>query len=94
MSGQNEQQVTEQAAPTKQAAATQDADGAAPAAASETTPKGFVPYFNEEYEFKLGDFGDLGPAMRLSIAFGFMLAAAGLLYCATWWWVGFPPASN
>jgi hypothetical protein len=90
MAGQHEQQVTEQAAATKDPGA----DGAAPAAMNETTPKGFVPFFNEEYEFKLGAFGDLGPAVRLSIAFGFMLLTAGALYCATWWWVGFSPASN
>jgi hypothetical protein len=84
MSGQNKQQVTEQAE------ATQDpgAGGAAPANAGETTPKGFVPFFNEEYEFKLGAFGDLGPAMRLTIAFGFMLLAAGMLYVLSVGWVG------
>ena len=84
MAGPNEQNLIDQT--TAEPAATDAAPGA-----PESTPKGFVPFFNEEYEFKLGAFGELGPAIRLSIAFGFMLLAAGLFYCATWWWVGIPP---
>ena len=68
-------------------------DAATPAAAEQPAEPGknFVPFFNEDYKFRLGALGDLGPALRLTIAFGFMLLTAALLYCATWWWVGIPP---
>ena len=91
MAGPNEQELTEQAAaPSAESAG----DASTAGTTSEQNPKGFVPFFNEEYEFKLGSLGELGPAIRLSIAFGFMLLAAGLFYCATWWWVGIPPMGN
>jgi hypothetical protein len=57
-------------------------------------PKGFVPFFNEEYEFKLGGLGDVGIAARLGAIFVFMLLAAALMYMGAWWWVGTHPLAN
>ena len=57
-------------------------------------PKGFVPFFNEEYEFKLGSLGDVGIAARLGAIFVFMLLAAAFMYMGAWWWVGTHPLAN
>ena len=57
-------------------------------------PQAFVPFFNEEYEFKLGGLGDVGIAARLGAIFVFMLLAAALMYMGAWWWVGTHPLAN
>ena len=54
----------------------------------------FVPFFNEEYEFRLGGLGDLGIAYRLAAIFFFMLLAAGMMYVGAWWWVGTHPLAQ
>ena len=69
------------------------AEGAAPAAPQADGPKGFVPFFNEEYEFR-GGLGDIGSAARLGAIFVFMLLAAALMYMGAWWWVGTHPLAN
>ena len=79
MPEQSEQQGVEQAAAPDQAAR--------PAPA-------FVPFFNEEYEFRLGGLGDVGTAYRLGAIFVFMLVAAALMYMGAWWWVGTHPLAH
>ena len=70
----------------------------APAAGTVTTPDGekktFVPYFNEEYQFKLGTLGDVETAYRLGAIFVLMLIAAALMYLGAWWWVGTHPLAQ
>jgi hypothetical protein len=85
---------------------TQDAQATAPGANGATTPdaapsaspngekQAFVPFFNPEYEFRLGTVGDLGSAYRLGAIFVFMLAAAAMMYLAAWWWVGTHPLAQ
>jgi hypothetical protein len=71
------------------------ANGATPTGAEPTGEKQtFVPFFNPEYEFRLGTFGDLGSAYRLGAIFIFMLAAAAMMYLAAWWWVGTHPLAQ
>jgi len=64
------------------------ANGAAGAAPTNPAgeKQGFVPFFNEEYEFRSG-LGEMGPAYRLAAVFVFMLVAAALMYMASVWWV-------
>ena len=68
------------------------ADPAAPAAAN--GEKGFVPFFNEDYVFKLGMLGDVGTAYRLGAIFVLMLIAAVLMSLCAWWWVGTHPLAH
>ena len=88
MSEQNQQPAEQSPAPA--------ADGAAPAAGAPAAPgeKTFVPFFNEEYEFRLGGLGDVGTAYRLGAIFIFMLVAAALMYMGAWWWVGTHPLAH
>lgn len=109
MTDRNEQQV-ETADPTAAAApgapapeaataeaTTADAMDAAPPGTI-TTPDGekkpFVPFFNEEYEFKLGSLGDTATAYRLGAIFLLMLIGAALMYLGAWWWVGTHPLAQ
>jgi hypothetical protein len=87
---------------------TQDVEATAPDASGATPPtegspeagppggekQVFVPFFNPEYEFRLGGLGDLGSAYRLGAIFIFMLAAAAMMYFAAWWWVGTHPLAQ
>ena len=85
---------------------TQDVQAAAPDApqtmpsegAAAGTPAGekqaFVPFFNPEYEFRLGTLGDVGIAYRLAAIFIFMLVAAVMMYMCAWWWVGTHPLAQ
>jgi hypothetical protein len=86
---------------------TQDVQAAAPdaqqppspqAGAAASTPAGekqtFVPFFNPEYEFRLGSLGDVGIAYRLAAIFIFMLVAAVMMYMGAWWWVGTHPLAH
>ena len=69
----------------------------APAAGADKPPQGekvFVPFFNEDYQFRLGGLGDLGIAYRLAAIFIFMLLAAGMMYVGAWWWVGTHPLAQ
>ena len=59
---------------------------AAPAGAAAGEKPGFVPFFNEEYEFHSG-LGEMGPAYRLAAVFVFMLVFAAMTYMASVWWV-------
>jgi hypothetical protein len=54
----------------------------------------FVPFFNEEYEFKLGALGDVDTAYRLGAIFVLMLLAAAMMYIGAWWWVGTHPLAQ
>ena len=76
MSEQNQQPAEQQPASA--------ADGATPAAGTPAAEgeKTFVPFFNEEYEFRLG------------AIFVFMLVAAALMYMGAWWWVGTHPLAH
>ena len=70
-----------------------------PAKADVTTPapdgpQAFVPYFNEEYEFKLGALGDVDTAYRLGAIFVLMLVGAVMMYMCAWWWVGTHPLAQ
>jgi hypothetical protein len=58
----------------------------APAGAAAGEKQGFVPFFNEEYEFRSG-LGEMGPAYRLVAIFVFMLVFAAMMYMASVWWV-------
>jgi hypothetical protein len=78
MPEQSEQQSVEQAATPDQPA----------------RPQAFVPFFNEEYQFRLGGLGDVGIAYRLGAIFVFMLVAAALMYMGAWWWVGTHPLAH
>jgi hypothetical protein len=62
--------------------------GAASAAQDGTAgeKQAFVPFFNEDYEFRSG-LGEVGPAYRLAAVFLLMLVAAAMLYMASVWWV-------
>ena len=104
MTEQNQQQAT---TPEQTTTATAEAspaaapDAAAPDAAppgTVTTPTGeqkpFVPFFNEEYEFKLGALGDTDTAYRLGAMFLLMLIGAALMYMGAWWWVGTHPLAQ
>jgi hypothetical protein len=63
------------------------ANGAAAAPGTAGGEKqGFVPFFNEEYEFRSG-LGEMGPAYRLAAIFLFMLVAAAMMYMASVWWL-------
>ena len=66
------------------------------AAAAPTDPakKEFVPFFNEEYEFRLGALGDVDTAYRLGAIFVIMLIAATMMYLCAWWWVGTHPLAQ
>ena len=109
MTEQNEQQVqtadqtaaAAPAAPPSEAPAPEtmapEATDAAPPGTI-TTPDGekkpFVPFFNEEYEFKLGSLGDTDTAYRLGAIFLLMLIGAALMYLGAWWWVGTHPLAQ
>ena len=88
------------AAPPAQHPADAPATAAADAAPAGTVaspggePKTFVPFFNEEYEFKLGALGDVETAYRLGAIFVLMLIAAALMYLGAWWWVGTHPLAQ
>lgn len=56
--------------------------------------KNFVPFFNEDYQFRLGTLGDMGLAYRLVAIFLFMVAAAVMMYLTAWWWVGTHPLAH
>jgi hypothetical protein len=60
----------------------------------EQESKKFVLYRYEDYRFHLGGLGDLGPAYRLIIIFGFMLVAAAAMYMGAWWFVGTHPLAQ
>ena len=73
----------------------------APAPAADATPsqpdpakKEFVPFFNPEYEFKLGTLGDVDTAYRLGAIFILMVLAAVMMYMCAWWWVGTHPLAQ
>ena len=73
--------------------------GSAPGTDPAPTPadpakKEFVPFFNEEYEFKLGALGDVATAYRLGAVFVLMLIAAVMMYLCAWWWVGTHPLAQ
>ena len=99
MTEQNQQQAT---TPEETTAAVAEMSPAAAADAAPpgtiTTPGGeqkpFVPYFNEEYEFKLGALGDTDTAYRLGAMFLLMLIGAALMYMGAWWWVGTHPLAQ
>ena len=74
---------------------------AAPVAAADAAPsqpdaakKEFVPFFNPEYEFKLGTLGDVDTAYRLGAIFILMVLAAVMMYLCAWWWVGTHPLAQ
>lgn len=72
---------------------------AAPSTDAAQTPadpakKEFVPFFNEEYEFKLGALGDVDTAYRLGAVFVLMLIGAVMMYLCAWWWVGTHPLAH
>lgn len=100
MSEQSQQQVQPAdettAAAAESAPAPEAADAAPPGTI--TTPGGekkpFVPFFNEEYEFKLGTLGDTDTAYRLGAIFLLMLIGAALMYLGAWWWVGTHPLAQ
>ena len=69
-------------------------EGAAPAQSPAGEKQGFVPFFNPEYEFRLGGLGDMGIAYRLAAIFVFMLVAAVMMYMCAWWWVGTHPLAQ
>ncbi len=100
MTEQNRQQVQTADDTTTALPETQDASAAADAvpAGTVTTPDGekkpFVPFFNEEYEFKLGSLGDTDIAYRLGAIFVLMLIGAALMYLGAWWWVGTHPLAQ
>ena len=87
----SEQDVQPAAQPPASAADGSAPPAGAPAAQGEKT---FVPFFNEEYEFRLGGLGDVGTAYRLGAIFVFMLVAAALMYMGAWWWVGTHPLAH
>ena len=75
---------------------TQEVQATAPTATegapAQTAPAGgekqsFIPFFNPEYEFRLGALGDMSIAYRLAAIFVFMLAAAAMMYISSVWWV-------
>jgi hypothetical protein len=68
--------------------------GGAATAQPEQAKKEFVPFFNEEYEFRLGTLGDVDTAYRLGAVFIVMLIAAALMYICAWWWVGTHPLAQ
>lgn len=74
------------------------ADVTPPGVGPETPPspgdKAFVPFFNEDYEFRLGTLGETGTAYRLGAIFVFMLVAAALMYMGAWWFVGTHPLAQ
>ena len=74
-------------------AETASANNAA-AAPTDPTKKEFVPFFNEEYEFRLGTLGDVDTAYRLGAIFIIMLIAAAMMYLCAWWWVGTHPLAH
>ena len=61
------------------------AEGAA-TAQPDQAKKEFVPFFNEDYQFRLGTLGDVDTAYRLGGVFIIMLIAAALMYIAAYWW--------
>jgi hypothetical protein len=75
---------------------TSGAAGATPPAGPtpEAAKKEFVPFFNPEYEFRLGTLGDVGTAYRLGAIFIVMLIAAVMMYLCAWWWVGTHPLAQ
>lgn len=83
----NVEMAEAEAAPTP---AAQTPDGP-PAEPGEKT---FVPFFNEDYQFRLGGMGELGLAYRLIAIFVFMVAAAVMMYLCAWWWVGTHPLAK
>ena len=91
MAEQNQEQGLAQVA----AADAQPPAAAEPAAAPQAgQPKQFVPFFNEEYEFRLGSLGDTATAYRLGAIFILMLIGAVLMYLCAWWWVGTHPLAQ
>src|SRR4051794_8805670 len=62
--------------------------------AAEGEKQAFVPFFNEEYRFRLGGLGDVGSAYRLGAIFVLMLIAAAMMYLGAWWWVGTHPLAQ
>jgi hypothetical protein len=70
---------------------TQEVQATAPTAAEGAPADGekqsFIPFFNPEYEFRLGALGDMSIAYRLAAIFLFMLVAAAMLYIGSVWWV-------
>ena len=101
MTEQNQQQAEtadETTSAEAEAPTTPDAAADAAPAGTVTTPSGeqkpFVPFFNEEYEFKLGALGDVDTAYRLGAIFILMLIGAALMYLGAWWWVGTHPLAQ
>ena len=86
-----DQEKTLPEAPASADAAT-PAEGAAAQPAE--APKEFVPFFNEEYEFKLGTLGDVDTAYRLGAIFILMVIGATMMYLCAWWWVGTHPLAQ
>jgi hypothetical protein len=70
---------------------TQELQATAPAATEGAPAEGekqsFIPFFNPEYEFRLGALGDMSIAYRLAAIFLFMLFAAAMMYIGSVWWV-------
>ena len=88
---QQQQGLTNDAA---DAGAAADAPAAGTIIAPDGEKKTFVPFFNEEYEFRLGTLGDVETAYRLGAIFVLMLIAAALMYLGAWWWVGTHPLAQ
>ena len=86
----NQEQGQTEHAPAVAAAPAPDAAQAQP----DQAKKEFVPFFNEEYEFKLGALGDVDTAYRLGAIFVLMVIGATMMYLCAWWWVGTHPLAQ